>query len=73
MVNILFEPEDSTTVTLPIHSIIPVNINWDGINSSNGKMCADGTYYYVCDVYQQTLVGTVKSNKPLSGFIHLYK
>ncbi|MEI7802764.1 MAG: gliding motility-associated C-terminal domain-containing protein, partial [Bacteroidota bacterium] len=49
------------------------NINWDGINIQNGKMCADGTYYYVCDVYEQSLAGSVKRSKPLSGFIHLYK
>ncbi len=49
------------------------NIGWDGKNIQNGKMCPDGTYYYVCDVYEQTLQGTVKWKKPLSGFIHLYK
>ncbi len=48
-------------------------INWDGVNATNGKMCPDGTYYYVCEVYEQSLAGSVKRSKPLSGFIHLYK
>lgn len=48
-------------------------INWDGVNATNSKMCPDGTYYYVCEVYEQSLAGSVKRSKPLSGFIHLYK
>ncbi len=37
-------------------------INWDGKNQSNNSECAEGVYYYVCDVYIVTLSGIEKFN-----------
>ncbi|MBZ0244294.1 MAG: gliding motility-associated C-terminal domain-containing protein, partial [Bacteroidales bacterium] len=35
-------------------------IEWDGKNQENGKDCADGTYFYVCEVFIKTIDGQVK-------------
>ena len=35
-------------------------IRWDGKNKKNNKDCESGVYYYVCDVYLNTLEGEVK-------------
>ena len=37
-------------------------INWDGKNKNNNRECADGVYYFVCDVYIITLNGIEKFN-----------
>ena len=37
-------------------------INWDGKNQTNNADCAEGVYYYVCDVYIVTLSGIEKFN-----------
>ncbi len=34
------------------------DINWDGKNMKNKADCAQGTYFYVCDIYEITLLGT---------------
>ena len=38
------------------------HINWDGKNQNNNSDCADGVYYFVCDVYIITLNGLEKFN-----------
>ena len=35
-------------------------INWDGRDMTTHEPCADGAYFYVCDVFVQTLCGTEK-------------
>ncbi len=35
-------------------------INWDGKNYNNNADCPDGTYFYVCEVYEKTLNGLVQ-------------
>lgn len=47
------------------------NINWDG--TYQGKQLPEGTYYYVCEVYENRVEGVVKREERLSGFIHLYR
>lgn len=32
-------------------------INWDGKNFRNGIECAEGVYFYICDVHEKTLGG----------------
>ena len=32
-------------------------INWDGNDINSGSACSDGTYLYICDVYQISLTG----------------
>ncbi len=34
-------------------------INWDGRDETTNQPCSDGTYFYVCEVYQITLSGIV--------------
>jgi gliding motility-associated-like protein len=46
-------------------------INWDG--NLKGRPLADGTYSYICRVYQNTISGVVEQETPLSGFIHLLR
>lgn len=36
------------------------NINWDGRDRTTKLPCSDGVYFYVCNVYEVTLCGTVK-------------
>jgi len=37
-------------------------INWDGNDSTTHQPCSDGTYFYICDVFENTLEGTVMRN-----------
>ncbi len=46
------------------------DIKWDGRNQENGKLVNSGVYYYICDVYEPRITGTVV--RALSGFIHVY-
>ncbi|MGD2033971.1 MAG: gliding motility-associated C-terminal domain-containing protein [Bacteroidales bacterium] len=46
------------------------DIDWDGRNAANGKLVSSGVYYYICDVYEPRITGTVVHN--LTGFIHVY-
>lgn len=47
------------------------DIMWDGRNQSNSLECAEGVYYYVCDVYEMRLAGIRK--RTLTGTVHLYR
>lgn len=49
------------------------DINWNGSDYKTGKALFTGVYYYVCDVYYQTIDGVQKTAKPLSGYIHLFR
>ena len=49
------------------------DINWNGTDYKTKKALFTGVYYYVCDVYYQTIDGVQKTKKPLSGYIHLFK
>ena len=46
-------------------------VNWDGRNHKTNKDCPDGTYFYVCEVYEKTLTGLVK--KTLQGSITILR
>lgn len=56
--NLVFETEDP-------------DINWDGKNQSNGTDCEQGTYLYVCEVYEITLQGI--RPRTLRGSITLFR
>ncbi len=49
------------------------DINWDGTDYKTRKPLFTGVYYYVCDVYFQTIDGIKKTSKPLSGYIQLFR
>lgn len=49
------------------------DINWDGTDYKTKKALFTGVYYYICDVFYQTIDGIKKIEKPLSGYIHLFK
>lgn len=49
------------------------DINWNGSDFKTKKALFTGVYYYVCDVYFQTLEGVQKTEKPLSGYIQLFR
>jgi gliding motility-associated-like protein len=36
------------------------DINWDGKDKTTHQMCSDGAYFYICDVYENSLCGSVK-------------
>jgi gliding motility-associated-like protein len=36
------------------------DINWDGKDKTTNQPCSDGTYFFVCDVFEITLTGTIK-------------
>ncbi len=46
------------------------DIQWDGRYQANGKLVSSGVYYYLCDVYEPRITGTVVHT--LTGFIHVY-
>lgn len=45
------------------------DILWNGTIQENGKPCVDGTYFYVCTVYEHCLSGT--QPRVIKGFISL--
>ncbi len=47
-------------------------INWPG-TTQDGKELADGTYFYVCKVFERRASGPTLRGAPLSGFIELYR
>ena len=47
------------------------DINWDGKDRTTHQLCSDGTYFYICDVFEITLAGIVKRN--LRGSVTLLK
>ncbi|MEI8047478.1 MAG: gliding motility-associated C-terminal domain-containing protein [Bacteroidota bacterium] len=47
------------------------DIKWDGKIQGSNEMVSDGVYYYICDVYEITLNGTVK--RTLRGSITVIK
>ncbi len=46
-------------------------IEWDGKNQENGEDCADGTYFYVCDVFIKTFDGQIK--QMLKGSVNIIR
>ncbi len=49
------------------------DINWDGTNLQ-GNALAEGTFFYVCKVFEQRVDGIVQQpGEPLSGYIHLFR
>lgn len=53
-----------------VFSTTDPEINWNGLDAQ-GKELADGTYYYVCKVYEQRVSGEVLQPEPLRGYIEL--
>jgi gliding motility-associated-like protein len=49
------------------------DIGWNGDDIKSGKALPTAAYYYVCEVYFNTLEGEQKLEKPLSGYIHLFR
>lgn len=49
------------------------DIKWNGSDYKTNKPLFTGIYYYVCDVYYQTIDGVQKTKEPLSGYIHLFR
>jgi gliding motility-associated-like protein len=48
------------------------NLNWNG-RSNNDKELSDGTYFYVCQVYEQRVNGLQLSPERRSGYIELVR
>lgn len=48
------------------------SLNWNGENL-RGEQLADGTYYYTCQVFAQTVEGIVPLPEELSGYIELIR
>jgi gliding motility-associated-like protein len=70
-VNDLFKPKPYTSIasiSLQIFSrwgrlvfeTSDPDVNWDGRDSGTKEPCAEGTYFYICDVYEITLSGIQK-------------
>ncbi|MBL7802174.1 MAG: gliding motility-associated C-terminal domain-containing protein [Saprospiraceae bacterium] len=55
-----------------VFSTTDPDINWDGRNES-GQELAEGTYFYVCQVYEQRVEGVVRRPEVLSGYIELIR
>ncbi len=49
------------------------DINWNGSDYKTNKPLFTGVYYYICDVYFRSIDGIRKLEKPLSGYIHLFR
>jgi len=48
------------------------NLNWNG-NNEQGVQLAEGTYFYVCKVYENRVDGVVLRPDLLSGYIELIR
>ncbi len=55
----------------PVFMTHEPDINWDGRDQTTGQPCSDGTYFYVCDVDEISLNGTVR--RTLKGSITLLR
>jgi gliding motility-associated-like protein len=49
------------------------DIAWNGNDFKSGKPLPTAAYYYVCEVYFNSLEGEQKLETPLSGYIHLFR
>ncbi len=47
-------------------------ILWDGTNLQ-GKDLSEGTYFYICKVFENRVGGVLPRQEPLSGYIHLFR
>ena len=47
-------------------------LNWNG-NNTDGKQLPEGTYFFVCKVYEKRVSGTVLRPDVLSGYIELIR
>jgi len=47
------------------------DINWDGKHKQTNQECSEGTYYYVCDVNEITLIGPIK--RTIQGVVYIYR
>ncbi|MFN4084008.1 MAG: gliding motility-associated C-terminal domain-containing protein [Bacteroidia bacterium] len=47
------------------------DINWDGTDQKSGNDCAEGVYYYICEVYESYIDGTRK--RTIRGTITLIR
>jgi gliding motility-associated-like protein len=45
-------------------------INWDGKNKNTNRVLPDGVYYYICDVYEQSLIGI--EPRTIIGFVYIF-
>jgi gliding motility-associated-like protein len=45
------------------------SLDWDGTDSTTGKVVSSGTYFYTCTVYERRLTGV--EDRHLSGFIQV--
>lgn len=48
------------------------DINWDGKDMSDNEL-SEGTYYYVCSIFELRVDGVKELSKSLSGYIHLIR
>jgi gliding motility-associated-like protein len=46
-------------------------ILWDGRDNTTNQTCSDGTYFFICDVFEQTLAGVQK--RTLKGSVTLLR
>lgn len=56
-----------------VHETTDPNISWDGTDIKTGKALPTAVYYYVCEVFFNTLEGEQQLSEPLSGYIHLFR
>jgi gliding motility-associated-like protein len=42
-----------------VYTTTDPDVNWDGNDMTTNQPCSDGTYFYVCEVHQITLSGTI--------------
>ena len=54
----------------PVFETSDPEVNWDGYDSTSGKLVSDGTYYYTCVANSIRLSGIVPVN--LSGYITVF-
>ena len=55
-----------------VHTSTDPAINWDGTNIS-GKELAEGTYYYVCKVFENRVAGIIERDGVLQGTIQIIR
>ncbi len=55
-----------------VHETQNPEINWDGKNQ-NGSELPDGTYYYKCQIFEQSIEGIIPTENVLSGHINIFR
>jgi gliding motility-associated-like protein len=55
----------------PVYNTTDPYFKWDGVSIASNKPVSEGTFFYICDVFEPRLTGTIK--RTLKGFVQVIR